>query len=80
MSASRILTKEPLPPTLLMYGTRDHLREHQAAFVKRAKKLQQNIEVHVIEGGGHSFMMTPFFEKPTTKLVDDFLKKHEFLE
>lgn len=80
MSASRILTKEPLPPTLLMYGTRDHLREHQDAFVKRAKELGQKFELHVIEGGGHSFMMQPYFEKPTTNLVDAFLVKHGYLE
>lgn len=79
MSASRILTKEPLPPTLIMYGTRDHLRPHQEAFVAKAKAMGQKFELKVFEGAGHSFMMQPAFEGVSTKVAEEFFKKWKFL-
>ncbi len=79
MSASRILTKEPLPPTLIMYGTRDHLFQHQQAFVAAAKRKGQAFELKVFENAGHSFMMQPSFEKPSTQRAEQFLRKWKFL-
>ena len=80
MSASRILTRDPLPPTMILYGTRDHLFEHQEAFVKKARKMGQEFDLKVYEGGGHSFMTQPAFEKRSTRDVDDFLVKNGFLD
>ncbi|MFT5465796.1 MAG: acetyl esterase/lipase [Verrucomicrobiales bacterium] len=79
MSASRILTEEPLPPTLMLFGTRDHLREPQEAFVEHARKLGQKFEVKIYEGGGHSFMTQPAFQEPSTRDVQTFLEERGFL-
>lgn len=38
MSASRILPKDPLPPTLMLFGDRDHLAQYQNAFVETDRK------------------------------------------
>ena len=80
MSASRILTKEPLPPTLIMVGTRDHLFKHQQAFVKQAKTLGQQFKLKIYEGGGHSFMMQPAFMEPSTREVESFLRDIDFID
>jgi len=79
MSASRILGDAPLPPTLIMYGKRDHLFEHQQAFVEHAKKLGKEFTLKVYEGAGHSFMMQPYFIKPSTADAEAFLKKWKYL-
>lgn len=79
MSASRILDTKPLPPTLLMYGDRDHLVEYQQAFVSKAKSLGQKIELRVFPGGGHSFMMQPAFMDPSTREVEAFLTNLKYL-
>ncbi|WP_166831100.1 alpha/beta hydrolase [Thalassoroseus pseudoceratinae] len=80
MSASRILTKEPLPPTLIMFGTRDHLYEHQQAFVKQARSLGQQFTLKIYEGGGHSFMMQPAFMERSTREVETFLRSIDFID
>ena len=77
MSASRILTEDPLPPTISMYGQRDHLLKHQQAFIAKAKELGQTLEVEVYQGGGHSFMMQPFFQKPSTDRVEKFFERSQ---
>lgn len=79
MSASRILTKELLPPTLIMFGDRDHLFKHQTAFVEHAKAKGQKFELKIFKGAGHSFMMQPAFEEPSTREAETFLRKHDFL-
>ncbi len=44
MSASRILTRDrPLPPTLILFGDRDHLYAHQTAFVERRRSWDNNL-------------------------------------
>jgi acetyl esterase/lipase len=75
MSASRILTKDPLPPTLILFGDRDHLYAHQTAFVEKAESLGQKFEMKIYKGGGHSFMMQPAFQEPSTRDVEQFLRK-----
>ena len=79
MSASRILTEDPLSPTLMLFGTRDHLREPQKKFVEHARKLGQKFEVKIYEGGGHSFMMQPAFQDVSTRDVQTFLEERGFL-
>ncbi len=79
MSASRILPKEPLPPTLILFGDRDHLAKYQNAFVERAREAGKQFELKVYKGGGHSFMTQPAFEKPSTQDVESFLHRHAFL-
>lgn len=79
MSASRILSKEPLPPTLIMHGDRDHLLKYQQAFVAHARKAGQQFELKVFKDAGHSFMMQPIFEKPSTQEAERFLKHHGYL-
>ncbi len=79
MSASRILTKEPLPPTLIMFGDRDHLYQHQTAFVENAKAKGQKFELKIFKGAGHSFMMNPPFREPSTNEAEMFLRKQGFL-
>lgn len=79
MSASRILTRKPLPPTLIMFGNRDHLYEHQIAFVEKATSLGHKFDLKIYKGGGHSFMMQPAFQASSTRGVEKFLRKHEFL-
>ncbi|MDF1746506.1 MAG: alpha/beta hydrolase [Gimesia sp.] len=79
MSASRILTKEPLPPTLIMFGDRDHLYKHQRAFVNKAKAQGQKFELKIFKGAGHSFMMQPAFMGPSTSEAETFLRKQGFL-
>jgi acetyl esterase/lipase len=80
MSASRILTKAPLPPTLLMYGTRDHLYKHQQAFVERARSLGQEFKLKIYDGGGHSFMLQAAFMQPSTDEVENFLRSIKFID
>lgn len=79
MSASRILTRDPLPPTIILYGTRDHLHQHQTAFVEKAKSLGQKFELQVYQGGGHSFMTQPAFVQTSTQRVERFLRQHKML-
>jgi len=79
MSASRILSKEPLPPTLILFGDRDHLYTHQKAFVDKAKAMGKKFELKIYKNAGHSFMMQPVFEKPSTLDAETFLRKHGFL-
>lgn len=79
MCASRLLTREPLPPTLLLLGDRDHLKDYQAAFVERARAIGQQFELKIYKGGGHSFMMQPAFEAPSTADAKAFLEKQGFL-
>lgn len=80
MSASRILTKEPLPPTLIMFGERDHLYQHQTAFVAHARQLGQEFDLKIFKNGaGHSFMMQPAFIEPSNREIEVFLTKHKYL-
>lgn len=79
MSASRILPMEPLPPTLILFGDRDHLAQYQNAFVKNARAAGQRFALKVYKGGGHSFMTQPAFEKPSTQDVESFLRLNDFL-
>ena len=79
MSASRIITKDPLPPTIILHGGRDHLLQYQNAFVKRAGELSQKFDLKIYPRGGHSFMTQPAFEKPSTLVVAEFLKKNGML-
>jgi acetyl esterase/lipase len=79
MSASRILPRDPFPPTLIMFGTRDHLVVHQKAFVAKAKSRGKAFDLKIYEGGGHSFMMQPAFSKISTQDVETFLRKRNFL-
>lgn len=79
MSASRILPSEPLPPTLILFGDRDHLAKYQNAFVEKARKAGQQFELKIYKGGGHSFMTQPAFEKPSTRDVEAFLRHNGFL-
>lgn len=80
LSASRILTREPLPPTFILFGERDHLFKHQAAFVGTAKKLGQEFDHKIYrDGAGHSFMTQPAFLEQSTRDVELFLRKRGFL-
>jgi acetyl esterase/lipase len=79
MSASRILPKEPLPSTMILFGDRDHLSKYQNAFVDKARAAGKQFELKVYKGGGHSFMTQPAFEKPSTQDVEAFLKQHGYL-
>jgi len=79
MSASRLLTRDPLPPTIVLLGDRDHLREAQSAFVRHARQLGQQFELKEYENGGHSFMIQPAFESTSTSDVDAFLVEGGFL-
>lgn len=79
MSASRILPKERLPPTLILLGDRDHLAEYQRAFVQRARDADRPFELKVYKGGGHSFMTQPAFERTSTQDVESFLRRTGFL-
>jgi acetyl esterase/lipase len=79
MSASRILPAEPLPPTLIMLGDRDHLATYQNAFVKTARAAGKQFEVQVFQGGGHSFMTQPAFEQRSTATMEAFLTRHKYL-
>ncbi len=74
MSASRILPAEPLPPTLIMLGDRDHLAKYQNAFIDKARAAGKQFELKVFQGGGHSFMTQPAFEQPSTDAMEAFLK------
>lgn len=79
MSASRILPKEPLPPTLIMHGDRDHLLNYQQAFVAHARGAGQQFELKVFKGAGHSFMLQPVFQEPSTQQAEQFLRQHGYL-
>ena len=74
MSASALIKKgEPLPPTLMLFGDRDHLKSAQENFVRNARAKGLEFEMKIYQGGGHSFMMMPAFEEPSTMDVDRFL-------
>jgi acetyl esterase/lipase len=79
MSASRLITDATFPPTLIMFGTRDHLYEHQKAFVDRATMLGKEFDLKIFENAGHSFMMGPPFLEPSTLEAERFLKKLNFV-
>jgi len=79
MSASRLLTRDPLPPTIVLLGGRPHLHETQSAFVRHARQLGQEFDLKEYENGGHSFMIQPAFESTSTSDVDAFLVEGGFL-
>ena len=62
-----------------MFGDRDHLYEHQTAFVDHARKLGKEFRLKVFEGAGHSFMMQPAFLGPSTREVETFLQELNYL-
>ncbi len=79
MSASRILPAAQLPPTMIMFGDRDHLVQYQRAFVDRAKAAGKEFELKIFAGGGHSFMTQPAFEAASTREMESFLTRHHIL-
>ncbi|MCA9114008.1 MAG: alpha/beta hydrolase [Planctomycetaceae bacterium] len=79
MAATRILDDEPFPPTLIMYGDRDHLYQHQQAFVAAARKRGKKFDLKILAGAGHSFMMGPPFQEPSTAEAEQFLRRQKFL-
>lgn len=80
MAASRLLTRAPLPPTIILFGERDHLYKHQVAFVETARRLGQEFDLKIYKNGaGHSFMTQPAFLEPSTREVENFLRKSGFL-
>lgn len=80
MSASRILPAEPLPPTLMMFGDRDHLAKYQNAFVETARAAGKEFTLKIFEAGGHSFMTQPAFEQPSTDVMELFLREQGYLK
>ena len=81
MSASALIKKgEPLPPTLMLFGDRDHLKSAQENFVKNARAKGLEFEMKIYQGGGHSFMMMPAFQETSTRDVDRFLVEQGVLE
>jgi len=79
MSASRIMGDQDFPPTLILFGERDHLYQYQTAFVEKAQSLGKKFELQVFPGAGHSFMQQPAFEQPSTRVAESFLRKHNLL-
>lgn len=81
MSASALIKKdEPLPPTLMLFGDRDHLKSAQENFVKNARAKGLEFEMKIYKGGGHSFMTMPAFQETSTMDVDRFLVEQGILE
>lgn len=79
MCASRLLTDEAFPPTLIMLGDRDHLFRYQTAFVNKARSAGKQFELKRFKDGGHSFMIQPAFLEPSNQVVNQFLRKLKYL-
>ena len=79
MSATRILTDEPFPPTLILLGDRDHLKQPQTKFIAAARKRGKQFELKIFAGGGHSFMMQPPHREASTREVEQFLRRLKYL-
>ncbi len=73
------LTKD-VPPTLLLYGTKDRLFAQGKEFVTRSKKVGNVVELYTAEGAGHGFFNRPPWLERTTYRVDQFLAKHGYLK
>ncbi len=67
-----------MPPTLLMYGTKDRLLVQGEAFMARSKKLGNAAELFLAPGVGHAFFnRSPWFER-TLYRADEFLAKYGY--
>lgn len=68
------------PPTLLLYGTADALREQGDEFLKQAKALGVRCEMYLAEGQKHGFFnRSPWREKTTARVIE-FLESIGYLK
>ena len=63
----------PLPPTLLLYGSKDRLGEPAEPFLARAKAKGARAELDMAEGVGHGFFNRPPSSARTLRCADEFL-------
>ena len=75
-----LLTDAPLPPTLIMFGNRDHLYKYQMEFVNEARAKGKEFELTICEGAGHSFLMRGQpFQEVSSQRAQKFLEKLGYL-
>lgn len=79
ISPNHHLTKDA-PPAIILFGTNDRLLTYSKDYVKKAKKLNVEVELWTAEGAKHGFFNRAPWNERTLYLVDRFLGKHGYLE
>jgi len=75
-----LLTEAPLPPTLIMFGDRDHLYKYQMAFVREARAKGKKFELKIYKDARHSFLMRGQpFQEVSSQRAQEFLEKLGYL-
>lgn len=76
--------KKDLPPTIMFFGTDDHLLAGAEAFCRKARQLDNRCEILTWEGKGHGFFNygrdgnKPFRE--TVSAADTFLRSLRYVK
>jgi len=69
-----------LPPTLLLFGTADELKEGTKDFLAKAKELGATAEIYWAEGQPHGFFNKPPWMERTLQRADEFLVSLGYLK
>jgi acetyl esterase len=69
-----------LPPTLILFGTADPLKEGANEFLEKAKELGTKAEIFWAEGQPHGFFNKPPWMERTLQRADDFLASLGYLK
>lgn len=68
------------PPTLILFGTADRLKEQGDEFVQRAKEVGFRTEMFTAENQPHGFFNRPPWREKTTARMDEFLTSLGYLK
>jgi acetyl esterase len=68
------------PPTLILFGSADKLKEHGGEFLKRAKELGHRSEMYTAADQPHGFFNRSPWQERTTVRVDEFLTSLGYLK
>ena len=68
-----------VPPAIIFFGTNDFLLDSGKEYVKKAKELGLNSELHLADGQKHGFFNRSPWKERTLYLTDQFLIKYGYL-
>ena len=69
-----------LPPTLILFGTADPLKEGTKDYLEKAKELGTKAEIYWAEGQPHGFFNKPPWMERTLQRADEFLVSLGYLQ
>ena len=69
-----------MPPTLILFGTKDELLKRGEEFMARSKEVGHRAELFLAADVGHGFFNAPIWRDRTLYRVDEFLESLGYLE